>query len=320
MSQPAIKAHGVNAIVNGQHYELTYDETTGKYYAECNAPSISSYNNNSDHYFDVSLSAENVNGNITTVDSTTTTLVEGSTDTIGSRLRLVVKEEVAPIVRITSPSNGAYLIDSNPTVRFTITDNTIQTTGFSGVDRDSCVISVNGTTIADAISWDGDDSALTGEVTLDGSLNDGENTITITCKDHDENDSNVASVTFTVDTVAPTLSISAPADNLKTNIEQVTVVGTTNDITSKPVIVTITNNGVDQGEVVVNANGEFSKEITLNDGDNTLIITSTDKAGQSSSLTTHVNYSLVAPIFKNVVIIPNPTKSGKAYRIEVEVM
>ena len=41
----------ITATINGQSYNLTYNNVTRKYEATVTAPSTTSYNNNAGHYF-----------------------------------------------------------------------------------------------------------------------------------------------------------------------------------------------------------------------------------------------------------------------------
>lgn len=78
----------VKATINGQVYDLTYDATSGAYKATITAPSTSSYNQNTGHYYPVSITAQDTAGNSTTVSD--------SDPTLGNSLKLQVKEKVKP--------------------------------------------------------------------------------------------------------------------------------------------------------------------------------------------------------------------------------
>ena len=104
----------VSAVINGQTVNLTYNAETGKYEATVTAPSSSSYPL-SGHYYPVSVTATDDAGNSTTVDDTDATL--------GESLRLQVKEHVAPVITIVSPTSGSYIISNQPTIQWTVTDD-----------------------------------------------------------------------------------------------------------------------------------------------------------------------------------------------------
>ncbi len=77
----------VKAVINGVTTVLTLNSSTGKYEATITAPAKSSYKQTG-HYYPVSVTAEDLAGNTTTVNDKHSTL--------GSNLRLTVKEKVAP--------------------------------------------------------------------------------------------------------------------------------------------------------------------------------------------------------------------------------
>lgn len=103
----------VQYIFNGTTYTLTKNTSTGKYEATVTAPNKSSYSQ-TDHVLGGTVKATDEAGNTTTVDQTHTTL--------GAALKIRVKEKVAPVVSISSPSSGAYLTSTTPTIEFTVTD------------------------------------------------------------------------------------------------------------------------------------------------------------------------------------------------------
>ena len=231
-------------------------------------------------------------------------------------LKLYVKEKVAPVITILSPSSGAYVSNSKQPVVFTVTDET----DGSGVDLSTLVVKQDGAAVAS--------SALASTAIANGyqvtytpasALNDGSHTVTIDCKDHDGNAAAQKSTTYTVDTVPPTLNITSPTDNLVTASQSLTVAGITNDATSSPVEIKITLNGADQGDVTVDAGGAFSKAITLAEGANTIVITATDAAGKVSTVTRNVTLDTSVPVIKSATITPNPVDAGATMVIAVEI-
>ena len=148
---------------------------------------------------------------------------------------------------------------------------------------------------------------------------DGSHTIKIDASDFDENAATQKTVTFKIDTVPPTLSITAPADKLVTNKTAVTVTGTTNDATSSPVTVTVKLNSGTAETVTVGSDGTFSKALTLVTGTNTITVVAKDSAGKTTTVTRTVTVDTTAPVIKSVTINPNPVDCGKTYIISVEV-
>lgn len=297
----------VQTVVNGQTYTLTLNSSTGKYEATITAPSKSSYNQ-SGHYYGVTVKATDDAGNTTTKDV--------SDSTIGSSLQLKVKEKVAPTLAITSPTAGSYIINSKPTITFTVTDDD------SGVNSATIGITIDsGSKVTgDAITK----KAITGgyecTYTPTSAPSDGSHTIKIDASDNDGNAATQKSVTFKVDTVPPTLSVTSPADGLVTNQAALTVKGTTNDATSSPVKVTIKLNSGVAESVTVGSDGNFSKALTLVAGTNTITVVATDSAGKTTTVTRTVKLDTSAPVIKSVTLNPNPVDAGKTFIISVEVV
>ena len=264
----------VQYIFNGTTYTLTKNTSTGKYEATVTAPNKSSYSQ-TDHVLGGTVKATDEAGNTTTVDQTHATL--------GASLKIRVKEKVAPVISITAPSSGAYITNATPSIEFTVTDSD------SGVA--SAKITLDGTEITSV-----NKTAVTGgykyTCTPAAALKDGAHTIS----------------------VPPTLSITAPTDRLITNKSTVTVTGKTDDVTSKPVTVTINSTAV-----TVSTDGTFSKDVTLKEGSNTITIIAKDKAGKTTTATRTVTLDTAAPVIKGIKITPNPVDCGKTFIISVEV-
>lgn len=294
----------VKATINGQTYDLTLNSASGKWEATITAPGKTSYNL-AGGYYNVSVEATNDAGTKGSADAST---VDG--------LKLVVKETVAPVITIVSPTAGAYVANSKQPVVFNITDET----GGSGVDISTLVVKQDGTAVAAAnITHTVIANGYSVTYTPSAALSDGSHTVTINCKDHDGNAATEKSTTYTVDTVPPTLNVTSPADGLITAASSVTVAGTTNDATSSPVVITISLNGTDQGTVPVGTGGTFSKVVTLKEGSNTIIVKAKDAAGKESSVTRTVTLDTSVPKIKAATITPNPVDTGKTMVISVTI-
>ena len=293
----------VIATINGQEYTLTYNSTSGKYEATITAPSTTSYHVNSEHYYPVTIKATDNAGNVATINDTDSTF--------GAKLKLRVKETVKPTINVTSIGANAILTTNSPAITFTVTD-----TG-AGVNKSTVTLKIDDTAvtlpapteITNGYSWTYNASGLS----------DGSHTIKIDATDYDDNKATQFTRTFTVDTVPPTLNVTAPSNGIATNNKTLTVTGTTNDATSSPVSVTIAVNGTDAGAVTVGSNGSFSKAVTLTEGTNTITIVATDKAGKTTTVTRTVELDTSIPVFTSVTVTPNPVNTGASYTISVEV-
>lgn len=290
----------VKAKINGQTVNLTYNDGTDFWEATTTAPTSSSYNQPG-HYYGVEITATDDSGNDTTINTSTGDFQEDC--------QLIVKEKVAPVITITSPTSGAHITNNKPAIQFSITDDD------SGVDPDTITVKIdNGSAVSTGITKTPSGKGYTCSYTPGTALGDGSHTIYINASDHDGNAATQKSVQFTVDTVAPTLNLTSPVDNMKTNEDTVTVSGTTNDATSSPVTVTINGD-----PVTVQSNGSFSKSVALTEGDNTITIIATDSAGKSTTIVRHVTKDTGAPVFVSVEIVDNPVDAGDTYVIRVKV-
>ena len=295
----------VRAQVNGTWYTLSLNTLTNKYEKTITAPGVTSYNMDGG-YYPVTVEATDDSGNVTT-------------DTGG---RLFVRETVAPVVTITSPTTGALLDQNQPVIRFTLRDES----NGSGVKLDTLALTIDGGGAADTAGSESAGMVCTAVAggydctyTPQTALTDGGHTISITVQDNDGNMAAAATSAITIDTTPPTLDITAPADGLKTNQDSVTVNGTTDDATSKPVTVTIAVGGTDQGAVTVAADGGFTKAVPVAVGTNTIVIRATDRAGKFTEITRTVSVNKNAPVISNIAATPNPVNTGESVLISVTV-
>lgn len=296
----------VQAIINGTTTTLTLNSSTGLYEGNVTAPSKSSYNVNSGHYYPVTIKATDDAGNTTTVNDTDSSL--------GSSLKLTVKEKTAPVITITSPTESAKLTNNKPTIQWKVTD------ADSGVNPGTIGITIDsGSKITSGITKTAITNGYQCSYAVSTALSDGSHTIKINASDYDGNAATQKTVNFSVDTVPPTLSVTSPANNLITNSQTITVAGTTNDATSSPVTLTMKLNSGTAVTVTVGSNGAFSKSLTLAEGTNTIVITAKDSAGKTSSITRTVTYDADAPVISEVSVIPNPASTGDILSISVKV-
>jgi hypothetical protein len=302
----------VKVNINGVDHTLELNTANGKYEKTIQAPSASSYNNNAGHYYPVTVTATDEAGNSASVDDNSS---------IGDSLKLFVKEKILPTIANVSPSSGANMTTSNPTISFKLLDNANgQTTGFSGIDISTLKLTVNGTVIDNSkINSDVITGGYQCEYTPSEALPEGNCAVTITVSDFDGNTSATVTTSFKIDTQPPTLNVTSPENGLYTNSDTIVVTGNTSDQTSSPVTLSIKVGSVDQGAVTISADGSFTKTVQLENGLNTITIVATDSAGKTSTVTRTITLKTDAPVIKSVVITPNPVDAGKTYVVSVEV-
>ena len=293
----------VRVQINGTWHTLTAG-SNNTYTATITAPGTTSYNN-AGGYYDVTVEATNTAGTVVTQNASGL-----------AALKLVVKEKVPPVITILTPTSGAYVTNNKQTVTFNITDES----GGSGVNLSSLVVKQDGTAVAaSTIKSTAITNGYSVTYTPATALTDGSHTVTITVSDNDGNAATAKSTTYTLDTVPPTLNITAPVNELVTNAASLVVRGSTNDVSSSPVTVKILLGITDQGAITVASDGTFSKTLTLVEGSNTITVTATDAAGKASTVTRTVTLDTSMPVVKSATISPNPVNAGASMVITVVV-
>lgn len=143
-----------------------------------------------------------------------------------------------------------------------------------------------------SFSVDGDDVELdsTGEFSVEFSLSEGSNTIEMEATDEA---GNTATETYDVtsDTEPPSVSIDSPDEGALLGEATATVEGTVSDDVAASDDIAVTLNG----QPVTLSNNEFSEEVSLTEGENTIEVTAEDPAGNSASDDVTVTYDSAAP-------------------------
>lgn len=315
----------VSVVFNGQTISLTYDSSTQKWTGTTTAGSKSSYGRDvapdgteteisGQQYYRASITATDTYGN---TSGTITGNIAGTTVEQGLCLR--VKETTAPTVESLTPSNGAYNTTGTQTISFNVLDNNNgQSTGYSGIDISSLVLTLtdSGGTVTTLTGYT--TSAITGGYSVSYTatgLDDDVYTIGVTVSDYDGN-TGTASSYFTVDTIAPSLDVSSPADSALLNNFTITISGTTD----AGAAVTATVGGVDVGTITVAGDGSFSTTYTIPmNGTYSVVVTSTDAAGNATSITRTITIFAATVTVTNVVISPNPADGGNSLTITATV-
>lgn len=298
----------VRVQINGTWTTLTYNSATGAYEATITAPSTTSYNRTGG-YYPVTVEATNTAGTITTVND--------SHATLGASCKLRVQERVKPTVTIVSPTSGARVTNNKQPIVFNVVDES----NGSGIDIQSVVVHLD----------DREQNELTLEKTaitngyrytfIPGTaLGDGDHRFSAQVSDNDGNTSNLVDIVFTVDTVAPTLNVTAPAEGLITASTSVVVSGTTNDATSSPVTLTMALNSGTAQAVTVGSNGAFTKTFgSLPHGSHKVVIVAKDAAGKTTTITRNFTVDTSVPVISKITINPNPADVGNTMKISVVV-
>lgn len=280
----------------------------GYWLAEPTTPATTSFNRDG-KYYPVLVEITNDAGTIVTYDT--------SDATIGTSLRLQVEEKVKPVITLVNPTNGARVTNNKQPITFKVTDET----NGSGVKTSSISLKIDSTTFTESSPGMVKTAITNGYqfvYTPQTVLTNGDHTIAINAQDNDGNAAIAVSAAIKVDTVPPTLNVSAPTSGLITNNKSITLAGTTNDVTSSPVKVTAKLNNVDVGAITV-TNGAFSKALTGVEGNNVLVVTATDAAGLHSDVTINFKIDTSVPKIKSVTITPNPAAASSSIQIILDI-
>ena len=172
----------VQAVINSQTYNLSFNAESQMWEAEITAPSKSSYNINDGHYYPITIKAQNNAG--------TESSVNDLDPDVGEDLRLKVIEKTKPVICINSPTDDQRKTNNKPQIIWNVTDDD------SGVNPDSVSITINnGQKITSGIS----NQKITGgykfTYTPEIELPDGTNTVKCDASDYDKNEAVQRSVT-----------------------------------------------------------------------------------------------------------------------------
>lgn len=299
----------VTARIDGQTYALAYHEATGKWEAECKAPEESSYGQEG-HFYSVAVTASDGAGNSSTADAS-------SDGTLGASLRLFVKETEPPNVVVLSPQAGAYLADPKPVVALQLRD-----TG-SGVAVETFQLRLDEGDVLDSRAPGMSVTAVEGGYDVSyvpqSALKDGIHTVSAAVSDHDGNQAEAASRSFTTDTEPPVLAVAQPQDGFVAKQGSLVVSGTATDAASGPVTIRLTLNGSVQGTVTAGPYGAWSRTIPLRKGENTLLVTAEDRAGWTASAVLRGTFQEASLQIARVSISANPEDAGETHVICVEI-
>ena len=271
------------AVYKGQQYNASYDSGTQLWDVDIPSGSESSYSQ-SNHTYPIELHAFDAAGN--------ETIMYATDPTYGDQLNIRVLEKTKPTATIVSPTQDSVLGSATQDIVMELQD-----AGGSGLNMASVIFKVNNVQVSTGLTWSdgaGGKKTCTYHAT---NLSDGSNSVSLQVTDNDGNVSDVATVSFVISTSAPTLNVTSPTEGLLTNSNKVTVAGTA---AAGSDAVTLSSVKINGETVTVGSGGAFSKEITLEEGDNTITVVAEDSIGKTTTVTRHVTVDTQAPIISDV--------------------
>src|SRR5690606_9363097 len=150
-----------------------------------------------------------------------------------------------------------------------------------------------------------------GEFAIPTELVEGENEFTVVSLLDGKPTGESESVTVTLDTEAPDLTITNPVDGDKLVRETVTVEGTVADTNLDFVEV--------NGQKAAVTDGNYSKRILLDEGENTIEVVAADLAGNTTTESVTIDVDFTAPEIENLT--PTEDKyinTGQTVKIEFD--
>jgi hypothetical protein len=210
--------------------------------------------------------AKDATGNVSAVKSAIVTITTTSTDT------------TKPTLTISSLADGAFTNKAT----LNVSGNASDAGGIKSVTVNGQAVTVN------------PDGSFSYALTLAA----GANIITTIATDNAGNQQ-VDTRTVTYDLTVPVLAVTAPADNSTTVQSFITVSGTTSETST----VTVSNNSGSVQSAAIFGNG-FSSTVNLVSGVNTIDITATDQAGNTTSAKRTVTYDNSSSKFTLAVTNP----------------
>lgn len=213
-----------------------------------------------------------VYGGPITIAETTTLLFfavdsAGNSEAITSTTYTIDTE--APVLSLSTLPDGSYTNNTTLNISGTVTD-----------DNEVQGVSINDTAVP--INADGTFSQAITLIT-------GPNTITIVAKDKAEN-TTTDQRTIILDQMAPNLLILTPADNSITNLADVIVMGAVDETS---IVIVKVNDGSPISATMTGTN--FSAEVTLTYGQNTIEVTATDLANNTITGKRTVTFDNLSP-------------------------
>lgn len=203
-----------------------------------------------------------------------------------------------PTISIISPTNNFTTFENQIAVSGTAADTGTPATGVASVTINGSAANYN---------------SATGKWAANVSLNPGINTITATATDNatPPNQSQTQIQVTRLTTEVPALMITSPANGTFSSANSITVAGTISS-NNPNMALTVTVNG----QAASITGGQFSQNITLNEGINTITVIARDALGQESQSSVTITRDNTPPTVS--LNVPANVQPGGSYQIQAE--
>ncbi len=198
-----------------------------------------------------------------------------------------MRDLVPPVVSFTAPLDGAALNTGTPRLELSYSDLG------AGVDPATLGLTADGQALAASCTL----AAASATCTPTTALADGAHTLAATVTDRAGNLSQPAEVHVTVDTVAPVVTLSAPAEGLLTNQASQTVAGSVSETATLVVRQVVNGTAVQTQTPALGPTHTFtSSPVTLAEGSNLLEVVALDAAGNRGAASRTVRLDTAPPV------------------------
>ncbi len=208
----------------------------------------------------------------------------------GSELSFSTPDSSAPTGSFTINSGATYTGTTTVTLNLSATDD-VMVSGYYVSQNSTTPSSSAGGWVAVSAT-----TTYTGNISYTLSSGDGNKTVYVWYKDFAGNVSGASSGSITLDTTAPTVTITSPTSDAtySTSSSSISLGGSASDATSGVKTVTWSNNKGGSGTASGTASWTIST-ISLSAGDNVITVTATDNAGNATTDAITVTYAIPTP-------------------------
>ena len=211
-------------------------------------------------------------------------------DTVNVIIDNVEEDTEAPEIDITDPSANELIGAKPVAIAAELSDNV-------AIDPSTVVVKLDGTSVTSQCTV----TALSVSCVL--SPSDGAHTVTIDCKDTSNNSAAQKSVSFTLDTISPNLSVTSHTNGQTVNTASINLVGTASDATSN--VASVEVNGT---AAALNGETWTLANLALDEGANLITIIAEDSVGNINTVVLTVNY-VVPDTEKPTIEIEEPAEN-----------
>ncbi len=206
----------------------------------------------------------------------------------------VVVDATNPSLTLNSPANSLIQSSSSLTFNITATDST-------GIQNVSLYI--------DNILNQTNTSGISGEYIFTKTIADGNHNWSVLVYDTVGNSNQSTTRSFTIDTIAPSLSITSPSISANLSVSTISILGTASDTNSDTIII---NNSIFGSNVGSYTSWNFTNS-TIAEGTYSVLITANDTAGNTQTATRTFTIDRTNPtVLSNSTTYPGSQTKAKA--------